>query len=171
VTDERALSLRPARAEDLDAIADLFLACWRTSYRGVLPTQVVEIYGPDQARSLWRRSLVDAADERQVVVAERSGGEVLGVITTGRDPEHREWGHIFSLYVHPRAQGRGVGSRLIALAIERFREAGLSTASLWVFEANAGARAVYEHLGWLPDGARRFEPGYGEPEIRLTCSV
>jgi hypothetical protein len=57
------------------------------------------------------------------------------------------------------------------MAVERFRAAGLATASLWVFEANTGARAFYGHLAWLPDGARRIEPEYGEPEVRLTRSV
>ncbi len=163
--------LRPADADDVEAIADLFLACWRTSYRDVLPLDVVDMYGPASARDLWRRSLGVGAGERRVVVAERIDGSILGVVATGRDPDHPALGHVFSLYVHPGAQGLGIGARLMSAAVERFRADALSEASLWVFAANTGGRAFYERLGWLADGTKRVEPEYGEQELRFTRSL
>jgi ribosomal protein S18 acetylase RimI-like enzyme len=163
--------LRAAKADDVGAIADLFLACWRTSYRGVLPPHVVGMYGPASARDLWKRSLEAGSSQRRVVVAERVDGSMLGVVAMGRDPGHPALGHVFSLYVHPDAQGLGIGARLMSEAHERFRVEGRSQASLWVFEANTGGRAFYERMGWLADGMKRVEPEYGEQELRLTRSL
>jgi len=163
--------LRTADEDDLGVIADLFLACWRTSYRDVLPPAVVARYGSASARDLWQRSLAEGPGDREVIVAERPDHSVVGVVALGRDPDRAGTGHIFSLYVHPDAQGLGVGGGLVSAAIGRFRADDLHQASLWVFEANTGARAFYERLGWLPDGSIRVEREYGEPEIRLTRSV
>jgi ribosomal protein S18 acetylase RimI-like enzyme len=163
--------LRPADADDVEAIADLFLTCWRTSYRDVLPPDVVDMYGQASARDLWRRSLGVRSGEQQVVVAERIDGSIMGVVAMGRDPDHPALGHVFSLYVRPGAQGLGIGARMMSAAVERFSADALSEANLWVFEANTGGRAFYERLGWLADGTKRVEPEYGEQELRLTRSL
>jgi len=163
--------LRTADAADVEAIADLFLACWRTSYRDVLPADLVAMYEPTSARDMWQRSFSEGPGDREVIVAERPDESVVGVVALGQDPDRAGTGHIFSLYVHPDAQGLGVGARLVSAAVERFRADDLPQASLWVFEANAGARAFYGRLGWLPDGTVRVEREYGEPEIRLTRSM
>jgi ribosomal protein S18 acetylase RimI-like enzyme len=168
---EDRITLRVAEAGDLGAIADLFLACWRTSYRGVLPPDVIARFGPAEARDLWQRSFVEDASEREVVVAEGVDGRLLGVVALGPEPDDPSTGHVYSLYVHPQAQGLGIGSRLMADAVERFVSEGLSRASLWVFEANAGGRAFYERLGWRASGMVRVEPEYGEPELRLSRSL
>jgi len=165
------ITLRAADVNDVDDIADLFLACWRISYRDVLPPRLVAMYGPAGARDLWQRSFAQDPGTREVVVAEQSDHSVVGVVAIGSDPDDVAAGHIFSLYVHPQAQELGIGARLVSAAIGRFRADGLSRASLWVFEANAGGRAFYDHLGWRADGTVRVEPEYGEPELRFTRSL
>jgi len=163
--------LRTAQRDDLEDIAELFLACWQTSYRDVLPPALVAMYGPSEARALWQRSFERGAGERRVVVADDVEHGIVGVVVTGREPGHADTGHIFSLYVDPEAQGLGIGSRLMAAAIERFAAEGLSRASLWVFAANRHALEFYERFGWLPDGTERVEPEYNEPELRLARSL
>lgn len=165
------VSIRRASADDLDAVAALFLACWRRSYRGVLPDRVVDLYDPVSARDLWQRSFADAPDGREVVLAERPDRTIVGVVTMGEDPGRPGVGHIFSLYVHPEAQGQGIGARLVSVAEDRLASSGYAEASLWVFEANVRARAFYERLDWRPDGNHRVEPEYGECESRLTRSL
>ena len=162
------VTLRTAGVHDVDTISDLFLACWRTSYRDVLPPHLIEMYGPASARDLWRYSFADGPASRDVIVAETPDHSLTGVVSMGRDPDLPSSGHVFSLYVHPEAKGLGVGARLMSAAVERLRADGLSQATLWVFRANAGGIAFYQHLGWFPDGGTRVEPEYGETEIRLT---
>ncbi|MEK6721849.1 MAG: GNAT family N-acetyltransferase [Chloroflexota bacterium] len=160
-------TVREARPEDLDAVATLFLACWRTSYAGFLPAQVIGMYDDDSARALWRPTLNDPPADPVVFVVERAAGDVLGVVRIGTDPEEPASGHVYSLYVHPEMQGHGLGARLLAAADNRFRRDGRDVATLWVFAANDGAQRFYARLGWQPDGGQRVEPQYGEPELRL----
>jgi GNAT superfamily N-acetyltransferase len=65
-------------------------------------------------------------------------------------------GWIDHLYVTPEAQGRGVGSALLAIALEPGR-----ARRLWTFQKNARARGFYEARGFvvetLTDGSGNEE--------------
>jgi GNAT superfamily N-acetyltransferase len=74
------------------------------------------------------------------------GARVVGVLVLDGDL-------VDQLYVAPEAQGRGVGSRLLALAKER-RPEGLR---LWVFVTNTAARAFYEARGFVVAGGTQGE--------------
>ncbi len=167
-----SITIREGRTDELEAIAAVFLACWRTSYQGWLPAPVITMYDEAGAQALWRRSLARAAaTDGAVLVADHPDHGIVGVIRIGRDPDDPTRGHVSSLYVHPAAQGLGVGKRLLEAADVRFRADGVRAATLWVFEANADARGFYARQGWHADGIVRVEPDYGEPELHLVRSI
>ena len=70
-------------------------------------------------------------------------------------------GWVDQLHILPSAQGRGTGSRLLAIAKEAF-----PSLSLWTFQRNNRARRFYEHHGFaavqLTDGAANEEK---EPDV------
>ncbi len=72
-----------------------------------------------------------------------------------------EW--INHLYLLPQAQGRGIGSRLLALAKEQAR-----TLDLWIFQKNLNAQRFYERHGFevvrMTDGSKNEER---EPDVLL----
>jgi ribosomal protein S18 acetylase RimI-like enzyme len=156
------VTVRPAAAGDIDAMARTFLACWRVSYADLLPPDVQQLYTMDSARELWRRSPLD-----NMLVAEVEGRGVLGGTRFGVDPEDSGRGHVYSLYVHPDSQGLGLGRALLTAAADELRARGYLVATLWVFADNAAARGFYARLGWQPDGATGVEEAYGLPEVRL----
>ncbi len=163
--------LREARPDDLGAVAALFLRCWRGSYADVLPPRAIAVFDEASARELWRPALRAPRPGTRGVVAVSDPDRVVGVVRMGRDPDEQGVGHVFSLYVDPAAQGGGVGRLLLDDAVSWLRDQGLAEATLWVFEANARARAFYALHGWLPDGGSRVEPEFGEPEVRLRRSL
>jgi GNAT superfamily N-acetyltransferase len=63
-------------------------------------------------------------------------------------------GTIWQVAVHERLQGRGLGTRLIELAEARIRARRLVRAALSVEVDNPRARALYERLGYVPEGER-----------------
>jgi GNAT superfamily N-acetyltransferase len=71
-------------------------------------------------------------------------------------------GWIRQLYVHPSAQGRGIGTELLGVAKEAF-----GRLELWTFQRNARARRFYEARGFVlaeeTDGTRNEEK---EPDAR-----
>ncbi|MBM0235983.1 GNAT family N-acetyltransferase [Micromonospora sp. ATA32] len=161
--------VRRAVAADADAAGGVFLACWHRSYADLLPPQVQDRYDEASAVALWRRVLTAAPDG--VLVADQAGHGVRGVVRFGADPNDARHGHVFSLYVHPDAQGLGLGRTLLDAAAGKLRAAGYATATLWVFAGNAAARAFYAAQGWTPDGGTRVEEAYGEPEVRLRRNL
>ncbi|HSW43189.1 MAG TPA: GNAT family N-acetyltransferase [Patescibacteria group bacterium] len=171
MTANAPVVVRAARPDDLPAVAASFLACWRTSYAGFLPRAVIDLYDEDGALDLWRPTLSGPLSRGVVLVAEGAGRGVLGVIRIGRDPAEPASGHVYSLYVRPDTQGLGVGTKLLTAAGERFRRDGVRVATLWVFAANKVALGFYARQGWLPDGGRRVEPQYGEPELHLRRTL
>lgn len=165
------IRVREARATDLDAVVAVFLSCWRVSYTGILPDEVIGIYDEDSARELWRGSMEQPAAGTVGLVAEQPGQGVVAITRIGGDPDEPTAGHVYSLYVHPAAQGQGAGARLLAAADDWFRAHARTEATLWVFAANAPARRFYVRLGWQPDGGERVQAVYGQPEVRLRRPV
>lgn len=158
-----SMRLRPGAPEDLASVVAVFLACWRTAYRGLLPDTTVDGMSDDDAAVLWRAALGDAGG--RVLVAD-DDGRVVGVARwTPADAT------VQSLYVHPDQQGLGTGGAMLDAAVAALSAAGAVRARLWVFEANAPARAFYARHGWTPDGATRTQPRFHAPELRLERSV
>lgn len=165
------LTLRSATAADLAPIVSVFLDCWRTSYRGVLPDDTVTAMTSARAASLWSTALADGP-AGQVIVATTGRHPPNDVIGVGRwQPGHvgpsSRAGVVRSLYVSPTAQRGGVGSTLLADLECRMRAAGATTAHLWVFVANTRGVDFYRQHGWRPDGVTQTQVEFGQPEIRL----
>jgi GNAT superfamily N-acetyltransferase len=102
---------------------------------------------------LWR---YDAAGFRDIareypyfVVAEDEDG-VAGYQFNAFD---QTTGYLVRIAVHPRAQGRGVGVRLLAEAVEYFARAGVTRILLNTQEDNTRAHRLYEWFGF-----ERVEP-------------
>ncbi len=159
------VAVRAAGPADREAIAAVFLACWRETYRGVIPDAAIARWDDESAGRLWEEAI--AAPDTSVAVAE-SDGAVAGVVRFGRDPDDPARGHVASLYVAPSHAGAGIGRRLLEHAEGELAAAGHATATLWVFEANAAAVAFYRRCGWIAGGRTRIEPEYGEPEVELV---
>jgi L-amino acid N-acyltransferase YncA len=132
--------VRPARAADVEAVADAYVDAY--AELTFLPT----LHTDDETRS-WIRSVV--VPRHEVYVAEEDG-QVVGFAALSSDM-------LMWIYVHPSAQGRGAGSALLAKAKE-LRPDGFR---LWTFQRNEGARRFYERHGCrlvqLTDGAGNEE--------------
>jgi GntR family transcriptional regulator len=164
-TPDGAPVLRPATAADADGLADVFVAAWREAYPGVIDAKTLEYLDPGE----WAARLgVDAAEPSATIVAVEPDGRVVGWIRFGEDPEGSEDGYVHSLYVHPDANGRGTGRRLLEQAVQALEAAGHPAVTLWVFEENERARRFYAANGFIPDGGRRIELEWRANEVHLT---
>lgn len=61
-------------------------------------------------------------------------------------------GHLYRIGVRPNYQGRGFGSKLMALAIDRFGEMGINTITLYVEQQNEAAVHLYRKHGFKKAG-------------------
>jgi ribosomal protein S18 acetylase RimI-like enzyme len=73
--------------------------------------------------------------------------------------------YICGMAMFPEHRGRGIGTRLLALAEEHAREKGFGKTSLIVFEQNAGAKRLYDRAGYVEVSR---EAVYPHPLIHFT---
>ncbi len=166
--EQDEVRLRAGRPQDAAALATVFVSAWRHSYHGIVSEEKLESLDENEVAA-WLATLIGSGDST-TTVAESTNHELLGFCRHGTDPDEAGRGHVFSLYVAPSASGRGIGSRLLALALGDLERRHLDPVTIWVFEQNAPARRLYAGFGFSPDGTRRVEPEYGAEEMRL-CRV
>ncbi len=144
--------IRPATADDEDAIVELSLLAWEPVF-----ASMSGIVGPAISRQLftddWRRYQEDdvrrACRTYQVWVAE-DDDEVAG-FTAVHLPDAEPHGEIYMLAVHPAHQGRGIGLKLTQFAAEQMRAAGrqLAIVNTGGDPGHAPARGTYERAGFI----------------------
>jgi ribosomal protein S18 acetylase RimI-like enzyme len=167
------VKVRPAVVADAEDLARVRIASWRAAYRGIVPDAVLDGFDPVAEVVTWRQRLTavtDVSTEVAFVVEPPAQSRLVGFVSTGlaRHAGEVGLGEVWAIYVDPAAQGQGVGRALMDAAVRDLTARGFGEVVLWVFEANAPARAFYERLGWTPDGsAKAFEIGGAAPvELR-----
>lgn len=142
--------VRQATVEDLDAL------------------MVLEHLGFSKADQFTRQQFHDLLTRvRSVTFVEETDGWVCGMITLVWRQGGRSC-RIYTITVHPRVRGQGVGRRLLERAETFCREEGFQRLSLEVRADNYGAQRLYQQAGFtryrhLPDYY-----GLGEAGLRLV---
>ncbi|RAV15836.1 GNAT family N-acetyltransferase [Mycolicibacterium sp. GF69] len=89
----------------------------------------------------WRRRLREHAQ-----FAVLDDDRPVGLI--GAQQENTETVYLYSLWLDPRARGRGLARRLVETAVAWARTSHVRTVRLRVATDNVAARGVYESLGF-----------------------
>jgi|SRR4051794_31656248 GNAT superfamily N-acetyltransferase len=163
--------IRPLTPGDADAVGRMHLAAWHEAYDDLLPESFWADFTEERRIQAWRRSAMDPWPGQRSVVAEREG-RIVGVASSGPTRTHLPHGRppatdreVYAIYVLASEYGTRTGARLLDAVLP-----GGTPAELWVFEANARARAFYAKHGFTPDGERYvFGPDLGgQAEIRMV---
>ncbi len=120
--------LTQGEPDDARAIAEV----WQESRVVSLPFLPV-LHTLEEIEEFWREREL----QRSVVWVAKAQGRVVGLMA-----REDEWIH--HLYIHPELQSAGVGSALLAKAMEEHPD-GLR---LYTFQENLRARAFYEMRGF-----------------------
>ena len=94
----------------------------------------------------------------EAYIPRHSRGRRLRAGLIGGYPETADIVELVSMYVRPKARGRGVGEALVATVFGWAQDRGAKTVHLWVTESNDHARALYERCGFEPTGERQPLP-------------
>jgi ribosomal protein S18 acetylase RimI-like enzyme len=158
------VTIRPARPDDAEAIAAIHVASWQHAYRGILPDDYLAGLSSDDRLHMWTYILGLPDKPTHVGVAE-DGGALVGFASVGPSEDGVEGEMtLYTLYLHPHATGKGIGSALLAEAERVMADAGAAQATLRVITANPHARHVYERAGWVADpDSVRIEDAWGQP--------
>ena len=150
---------------------ELQLESWR---EGFVPILSPEFEVPDAEEFVPRLAeALGVPGVRSTLAFE--GDRLVGWITYGsnRDPDAGpRTAEVRSLFVHPVRWRSGVGTALMARALEDLVEMGFEEATLWSFDVNDRANAFYERQGFRRDGAgQRREFSAGALEVRFRRAL
>jgi GNAT superfamily N-acetyltransferase len=161
--------VRPARPADAAEIARIQLSTWRTAYRRMFPPHVLADLDEEFLAQGWTEAIESAptARHRVLVAVEQaeSSTEVVGFAASGpadeqalapeEPPLPEDHAAVTDLLVEPRWGRRGHGSRLLAAAVDLWREDGFTHAVAWAYEQDKVMQKFLTAAGWEPDGAGR----------------
>jgi GNAT superfamily N-acetyltransferase len=134
----QAFSLRPASAEDAEAVATIWYAGWGDGHLGHVPEALVAARTPESFRSR-------AAQRGGDTVVAIAGHEVAGFVMVVGD-------EVEQVYVSGNHRRTGVAGLLLAEAERLVAVGGHRLAWLAVVAGNTRARRFYERCGWADEG-------------------
>lgn len=148
------IAIRPATAEDVAALVDLYLG-----FFDYLKETVADAF--------WRGAVADPALAAGFFEKALAEGELLLLAEIGRAPVGylsgriqpslvqespiRSVGYIGHCYVSPRARGQGAGSMLVEAAEGWFRARHIAFIELGYSLANEAAARFWTARGYAPD--------------------
>jgi GNAT superfamily N-acetyltransferase len=173
------MQIRLAKVDDATAISIVHINSWRSSYRGIVPDQVLD--GLDYVRNgvRWREMLSNLGEMKCFFVAEDDDGRIVGFAIGGPNREEDTGfnGELYAIYLLGEFQGRGIGKKLVESVADWLHRRKYSSMLVWVLEKNP-AKYFYEALGARPVGRKKIvigdapldELSYGWPDLKSFVS-
>jgi ribosomal protein S18 acetylase RimI-like enzyme len=153
MTDLAITGLRKAGPADLNAIANLEVACFGAADGVFSPRQLRALLS--NPNSYWLLSLDGRAMACWLAVS------------NGR----ARWARLYSLAVHPALRGQGWGKHLIEAGFTWMRVEGLSTCRAEVKADNRAARRLYSGCGFQETGLLRDYYAPAVDGVRLSRTI
>lgn len=162
--DDQIVAIRRAVPEDAHAITQVRIETWHATYATILDpaflaAQTME-EGVPRLRSILEEESVAPEPKAFRLVATLDDRIVGFMICRAKptDPYQGEW-FLNALYIHPTAQGHGIGKRMVAAAKEEGARRGADRMLLQVFRENIAAQTFHRATFAEPLGPDVFEIG------------
>jgi len=146
---------------DVDQVRRFLRLCWLDTYKGILPDSTI-----NKVLNTWQSpgSILAAIRRASLFFAGYfEDGEIVGLVNAGKRDESTLV--IFQIYVHPSHQRKGIGSKLLQQALDRFPE--VLKVVLDVEVGNKKGISFYEKHGFKQVGREAIDVE-GE---RIPCIV
>jgi ribosomal protein S18 acetylase RimI-like enzyme len=167
------VSVRDVERSDATGLAAVHVGAWLAGYRGIVPDAFLDGMTVEKWEARWNGWL-DSDEPPSVRVAVRDG-VVVGfciVVTPSRDTDTGdEFAEVTALNVSPDAWRSGVGTALMADALDRLRDDDWQAVSLWVADGNGRAHEFYKRLGFQFDGASSLNEESGVTVVRMRLPL
>lgn len=153
--------LRPARGDDVGALADIYVSS--AAHHVAIDPKRYRVPDRDSVAGHFREALVEGSGDA-IIVAEEDG-VVVGFLHLRAVSDPPAYSMLrpqerasLDLAVLDGFRGRGVGTALLAAPVEWARSRSLEALVLDALLANVGAVALYERHGYQPFGTLMERP-------------
>jgi L-amino acid N-acyltransferase YncA len=169
------MNVREARLEDARAIAEVHLASWKTTYRGIIAQEYIDGLRVEEGMARWETRLTEKTVTVFVVEDEAGifGFAAGGAIMHPVDGYQGELGAIYLLASH---QGKGAGAALARRMAGELRQQGFANMVVWVLRENP-ACGFYARMGGVKVAEQGIEIGgttlpeiaFGWADLGVLC--
>jgi GNAT superfamily N-acetyltransferase len=144
----RGYNIRLARLDDVYAIAEVHVASWRTTYKGIFPDTLLDSLSVEKRAQSWSEMLATPEPSSVTLVACDVAGGIVGFISGGAGRTGRLGydGELCVIYLLQHAQGQGLEKLLVQQFVSELGARGFTSMAVWVLSANP-FRKFYEALG------------------------
>jgi ribosomal protein S18 acetylase RimI-like enzyme len=152
--------IRKANVKDIDAIAEVHLMSWRTTYKGIISDSYLSNLTIDGRRKNWLWTFNNLNQDETIFVAVENDGRIIGFSNSGknRNTEYVHEGELYAIYLLEDHQGRGIGRKLFQASVNELMQSGYKSMMLWVLENNPSLR-FYQSLGGRIIGKKSLSIG------------
>lgn len=168
-------------------IAKVYVDTWRSTYAGILPDKGLVGMSYERQTAEWAWLIRNRGDAQPVIVASEEKHGILGFTSIGISrasarPQGGPFaearvGEVYTLYIRPEHQNRGLGRQLLAAGFGTLAERGCNRVFVWVLRDNP-ACFFYERMGGVPVAERRErvwgrdldEVAYGWPDLKSAIA-
>ena len=162
INDTKSETIRRAGPEDAETLSALSAVTFAAAFADLYWPHDLEAFQREAyAVEKSRRELADPAVA--VWLAERDGVAIGYALAGPSDLPHPDvtpdCGELKRIYILPKAQGSGLGSRLMDEAMAWLLRDGPRRLWIGVWSGNRGARRLYERMGFTKVGEYYFSVG------------
>jgi 3-deoxy-manno-octulosonate cytidylyltransferase (CMP-KDO synthetase) len=146
LVEARNVAIRNASSDDIPGVARVHVESWKRSFKGIAPDDYLNSMSVDRRTEVISKRLADPT--YRLLVAEDPDDGVVGFIDFGT-PDFENYGYdarVYSFYLLPDFQRRGVGRRLFEKCFSRMSEEGFRSVCLDTLEMSP-YRSFYEKNG------------------------
>lgn len=139
------MNIRKAESRDAQAIAEVQVESWRTTYKDIVPQKFLDGLSVEDRKKVWEKVIA----LHFVFVAENVQERVIGFAAGGEErtknyPEYT--GELYAIYLLEHIQGEGLGRQLFNRVVSVLQEQKHSSMLIWALSENPACR-FYEKMG------------------------
>lgn len=135
--------IKEAMEQDVNAMSFVVATTWKQVYKGIFSHRFLQHLALDQWAEPFKRGI--QAKKNTFLVYEEQG-QIVGVAVAGESREEVGVGFVYSLYVLPDYQGKGIGKQLLQGVLDRLP---FSCVKLTVVTQNVSAQRFYLANGFV----------------------
>jgi L-amino acid N-acyltransferase YncA len=166
--DKLSVTIRPAKAHDIEAIAEIQITAWQRNFCNEKLDQAIN---NAFCRALKKRLAHQFEQGYQVLLAEDEH-EALGFVGFCMHSDGTQIAEINAFYLNQNSLEPNIGPQLCNAALAEIKKSGYQEAAIWVLEENNQMKTFYESLGFQPTPAvKNSDEGHTSREIEYRISI
>lgn len=152
------MDIRLAMEKDVERIAKVHVKSWQQTYKGIISQDYLDSLKIEDKYELWKRVISTSSEESPVIVAENSGGEIVGFASFGRERMQRFGvdGELYAIYLLEEYKRKKLGTKLYYHGLKEIMKTGIESLLVWVIEDNP-SRRFYDKFFPEQIGQESFE--------------